>query len=95
MITLIPGFGEEFGWRGYMLPHLARRHSPRKALLIHAFIWWAWHLPAWVGMGARVQGADANVGLAPHSVRCTYRELLLLRTVARWRLRSIIRMRAV
>jgi len=64
LITLIPGFGKEFGWRGYMLPHLARRHSPRKALLIHAFIWWAWHLPALVGMGARVEGADANVGLA-------------------------------
>jgi uncharacterized protein len=36
--TLIPAFGEEFGWRGYMLPHLARRYSARWALLLHAFI---------------------------------------------------------
>ncbi len=52
-LTLIPGFGEEFGWRGYMLPHLAKRFKPRTALLLHGFIWWAWHLPALIGMGAR------------------------------------------
>lgn len=44
-VTLVPGFGEEFGWRGYMLPRLALRMSPRKAVLTHALIWWAWHLP--------------------------------------------------
>jgi len=38
-VTLIPAFGEEFGWRGYMLPHLLGRHSIRKAVLIHAVIW--------------------------------------------------------
>lgn len=52
-LTLIPGFGEEFGWRGYMLPRLARRFTPRKALLLQGFIWWAWHLPTVVAMGAR------------------------------------------
>jgi membrane protease YdiL (CAAX protease family) len=49
--TLIPAFGEEFGWRGYMLPHLVKRYRLRTALLLHAFIWWAWHLPTLVGMG--------------------------------------------
>lgn len=47
----VPCFGEEFGWRGYMLPRLAQRFSPRKAVLIHAVIWWAWHLPILVGVG--------------------------------------------
>lgn len=63
-VTLIPGFGEEFGWRGYMLPRLARRFSPRKAVLIHAIIWWAWHLPLLVGAGveAGIAGA-AEMGL--------------------------------
>ncbi len=46
LVILIPGFGEEFGWRGYMLPRIARRTSARKAVTIHAIIWWAWHLPA-------------------------------------------------
>jgi membrane protease YdiL (CAAX protease family) len=39
--TLLPGFGEEFGWRGYLLPRLSQKHTPRKAVLLHSFIWWA------------------------------------------------------
>ena len=49
--TLLPAFGEEFGWRGYMLPRLAEKHGTKKGLLIHAFIWWCWHLPVIIGMG--------------------------------------------
>lgn len=61
--TLIPAFGEEFGWRGYLLPHLARRMTARKALLLYAFIWWLWHLPTLFGMGlhsADIQGNDTT-----------------------------------
>jgi membrane protease YdiL (CAAX protease family) len=61
LLTLIPGFGEEFGWRAYMLPHLAQRFTLRKALLIHALIWWAWHIPALVAIGSHVEGVEANV----------------------------------
>src|SRR5579884_813498 len=48
-VTLIPGFGEEFGWRGYLLPHLAQQMSARKAVLVHAVVWWAWHQPLVIG----------------------------------------------
>jgi membrane protease YdiL (CAAX protease family) len=51
--TLLPGFGEEFGWRGYLLPHLSTRFGARKGLLLHAFIWWFWHLPVLVGIGIK------------------------------------------
>lgn len=61
--TLIPAFGEEFGWRGYMLPHLAKRYNLRTALLLHALIWWAWHLPVIVGMGMTEKLTD-NVGIS-------------------------------
>jgi len=64
VLTLIPGFGEEFGWRAYLLPHLSRRYNLRKALLLHGFIWWAWHIPALVRIGARVEGAEANPWLS-------------------------------
>lgn len=63
VLTLIPGFGEEFGWRAYLLPRLAQRHSLRKALLLHAFIWWAWHIPALVKIGWQVE-AGANPWLS-------------------------------
>lgn len=64
LLTLLPGFGEEFGWRAYLLPHLTRRYSLRKALLVHGFIWWAWHIPALVRIGARLDGAAANIWLS-------------------------------
>jgi membrane protease YdiL (CAAX protease family) len=60
IITLIPGFGEELGWRGYMLPRMARTRSGRKAVLVHSVIWWVWHLPLLIG-GA-CEGAIMSVG---------------------------------
>ena len=64
VLTLIPGFSEEFGWRAYLLPRLAQRYSVRRALLLHGFIWWAWHLPALVKIGWQVEGAGANPWLS-------------------------------
>lgn len=51
LLNFIPCFGEEFGWRGYMLPRLAKRYTPRKAVLVHSVIWWIWHLPVLIGVG--------------------------------------------
>jgi membrane protease YdiL (CAAX protease family) len=66
-LTLVPGFGEEFGWRGYMLRHLADRHSVRRALVLHGFIWWAWHLPTIVGIALQTtdiaEGPIARVAI--------------------------------
>jgi membrane protease YdiL (CAAX protease family) len=40
------GLGEESGWRGYALPLLRRRNSPRVASVIIALGWMVWHVPA-------------------------------------------------
>lgn len=61
--TLIPAFGEEFGWRGYLLPRLARSHAPRNAVLIQGVIWWAWHLPAIVGIGLAAGGSGSELAI--------------------------------
>jgi membrane protease YdiL (CAAX protease family) len=61
LLTLIPGFGEEFGWRAYMLPHLARHYPIRTALLLHGLVWWAWHIPGIISIGVRSAGSDGNV----------------------------------
>jgi uncharacterized protein len=58
--TLIPAFGEEFGWRGYMLPRLVEKMGAMKGLLVHAFIWWFWHLPILVGVGLKTQDVSSN-----------------------------------
>jgi membrane protease YdiL (CAAX protease family) len=37
--------GEEYGWRGFLLPRLLERRLPALAALIVRVIWSAWHLP--------------------------------------------------
>jgi membrane protease YdiL (CAAX protease family) len=44
MLNLVPIFGEEFGWRGYLLPKLLPL-GERKAYLISGLIWGIWHAP--------------------------------------------------
>jgi len=41
-----PGpIGEEFGWRGFALPHLLQRCSPLKATILLGILHTFWHLP--------------------------------------------------
>jgi len=56
-----PGFGEEFGWRTYLLPRLAQRRSLRKALLLHAFLGWVRHISVLVRIGSLFEGAESNL----------------------------------
>ena len=41
---IITGFGEEFGWRGFMFPRMYRI-KPWIAFIIGGLIWYAWHIP--------------------------------------------------
>ena len=43
-INAIATFGEEFGWRAFLLPELAPLGN-RKALIISSVIWGIWHWP--------------------------------------------------
>ena len=45
MITVIFGFGEEFGWRGYLTPKLERLFSQPIAIIVSGIIWGLWHAP--------------------------------------------------
>jgi membrane protease YdiL (CAAX protease family) len=44
-INSIFAFGEEFGWRGYLLPRLMERLGTWPGLLAHGAIWGFWHAP--------------------------------------------------
>lgn len=39
------GFGEEIGWRGFLQPHLQRRHSVVTSAGLVSLPWAVWHLP--------------------------------------------------
>ncbi len=55
-LTLLPALGEEFSWRGYLLPNLLRKYSYKKALLVHGLVTWIWHLPFMGYMGMEMGG---------------------------------------
>jgi membrane protease YdiL (CAAX protease family) len=48
---LLGPIGEEFGWRGLVLPILQRRLSPFWASLLLGTVWAVWHVPAFLMSG--------------------------------------------
>jgi uncharacterized protein len=54
-ILLLGGpLGEEFGWRGFLLPRLLERYRPLAASLGIAVVWFLWHLPLfWLPQSAQ------------------------------------------
>jgi membrane protease YdiL (CAAX protease family) len=44
LLNLVATFGEEFGWRAFLVPAL-RKFGSKKALIISGLIWGVWHWP--------------------------------------------------
>lgn len=38
-------FGEEWGWRGYLLPHMLEKRSVTSTILLSGIVWGLWHAP--------------------------------------------------
>lgn len=45
LVNLIPSLGEEWGWRGYMMPKLLKTMGTVPAVLVGGLIWGLWHAP--------------------------------------------------
>jgi membrane protease YdiL (CAAX protease family) len=45
LVPLPAGLPEEYGWRGFALPHLLKKRSALIASLIIALFWVLWHIP--------------------------------------------------
>lgn len=45
IMNFVTCFGEEWGWRGYLLPKLSKHLSTVPLLLISGIIWGLWHAP--------------------------------------------------
>jgi membrane protease YdiL (CAAX protease family) len=45
---VVIGFGEEIGWRGWLLPSLAQRRTFGTAAGITGFVWAIWHAPVFL-----------------------------------------------
>jgi len=62
-VLLLNGFGEELGWRGFMVTRLRAARSLRDASVIVWLVWGCWHLPLfWVVANFRDFGVAGTIG---------------------------------
>jgi len=65
MLTIAAGIGEEFGWRGFLLPRLQTRHNALVSSLIIGGMWAIWHIPQFFIRGTFQHDLGSQAGLLP------------------------------
>ena len=64
-LTIAAGIGEEFGWRGFLLPRLQTRHNALVSGLIVGVAWATWHIPLFFIEGTSQYEQGLQSGLLP------------------------------
>ena len=64
-LTIAAGIGEEFGWRGFLLPRLQTRHNALVSSLIIGVMWAIWHIPQYFIQGTFQHHLQSEGGLLP------------------------------
>lgn len=64
-LTIAAGIGEEFGWRGFLLPRLQSRHNALVSGLIVGVAWATWHVPLFFIKGTSQYEQQLTGGLLP------------------------------
>ena len=64
-LTVAAGMGEEFGWRGFLLPRLQTRHNALVSGLIVGAMWAIWHIPLFFIQGTSQYEQQLQGGLLP------------------------------
>ncbi len=62
-LTIAAGIGEEFGWRGFLLPRLQTRHNALVSGLIVGVAWATWHIPLFFIKGTSQYEQQLDGGL--------------------------------
>lgn len=60
---LVSATGEEIGWRGLLVPELAKVTSFRNTALLSGVIWAAWHMPLMIAANYRGEGTPLAYSL--------------------------------
>lgn len=70
IMGIVQCFGEELGWRGYLLPKLGEKLSPLSSSMVTGIIWGLWHAPI-IAMGYNY-GTDHRIaGIFAMIIFCT------------------------
>ena len=70
IMGIVQCFGEELGWRGYLLPKLGEKLSPLSSSMVTGVIWGLWHAPI-IAMGYNY-GTDHRIaGIFAMIIFCT------------------------
>lgn len=64
-LTIAAGIGEEFGWRGFLLPRLQTRYNALSSGLIVGVAWAIWHIPLFFIKGTSQYEQQLEGGLLP------------------------------
>jgi uncharacterized protein len=64
-LVIAAGIGEEFGWRGFLLPRLQTRHNALVSSLIVGAAWAIWHIPLFFIEGTNQYELQSQGGLLP------------------------------
>jgi len=64
-LTIAAGVGEEFGWRGFLLPRLQSHHNALVSGLIVGVAWATWHVPLFFIKGTSQYEQGLAGGLLP------------------------------
>ena len=87
IMGLLGCFGEEFAWRGYLLPKLCEKTSVPKAVLLNGVIWGLWHAPV-IAAGFNYGASNIALGAAAMIVLCvvlgTIESFLFFKTKSIW-----------
>ena len=65
VLIILAGLGEEFGWRGFLIPRLQLRHNALVSSLIIGTLHSLWHVPLFLVVGTAQYGWAQDVGLIP------------------------------
>ena len=79
VICVFPAFGEEWGWRGYMMPKLLELMPKPAAVIVGGVIWGLWHAPLTVvghNFGVDYPGYPF-VGIGLMCLMCTFMNAFL------------------
>jgi membrane protease YdiL (CAAX protease family) len=62
-MSLVSATGEEIGWRGLLVPELAKVTSFRNTALLSGAVWAAWHMPLMITANYRGEGTPLAYSL--------------------------------